>query len=358
MTEQGKSVSWGPESVMGKTLRILIETKENWEDIRTSINEIFDTNYTYDGIKSAALRQGLTLANREERALHAARLRDRYGTVGGDNVPVFSIKDDGREWIPFMQFGDLHVGSEEFLEEVFLTSLEFAKEEGAYLWGNGDLMETAVPYHMPQTMWGQKCTPRTQVRYIEDKLDIVKERLLGLNPGNHEHRISNVTSMCPLEKVAQTLGCLYMARGGFYNLEVNGIEYKFLTKHGVSFSQNYTTEVCKFAVLYPEVDVVSLGHVHVCDIFDTNEHFTTSTSKEIGKTEPHKETSGYKLFLDGAKREAIYPLGVRTGHALGYSGYVEEKPYKPHRPGFPVLWLNTREKVIYGDASGKFVVPK
>lgn len=331
-----RPMSWGEDSDMGKVLRALVVTCDSWEDVRTIINNTFGTDYTLAGIKSAAHRQGFSMEGKSGVVRKAQTYQERYGMRGWDDIPTYTIEDK-REWVPFAPFGDMHIGNECYLEDVMDTYIEYWTDIEAYLFGMGDILETCIPHHLPQAMWSQQCTPREQSAYAKWKLAPLKERLVGMIPGNHENRIINSTDIDPIEHICELFGCLYLRRGGLVNVRAGNQHYLFLFKHGKSFSKNHKLEVENFASIYPDADVVCLGHVHINSTFVVNERFSIDVNTE------------------GSKRRLANQIGVRTGHALGYGGYVEDRPYKPHKPGFPLLWLNTKEKAIRSDDNGAFI---
>jgi len=329
----GRPMNWGPDSDMGKVLRALVMACNSWDEVRQLVNNTFGTDYTETGIRSAAYRQGLTLAGKPSMYNTAIKLQEKYHMSSWDDIPTYDIEDD-REWVPICPFGDMHIGNEYFMDDLFEAYIDYWADIQAYTYCVGDVLETAVPYHLPQAMWEQSCTPREQIRYAKDRMEKIKGRLIGMTPGNHEKRVINATSIDPIESIAEAYECLYMRRGGIVNLKTKNTEYVFLFKHGVSFAKDYKREVQEYASLYPIADVVCLGHVHVNESFDVNEHFVMEVNN--GR----------------ATRKPISKTGVRTGHCLGYGGYLEDRPFKPHKPGFPVIWINTKEKLVYTDNNG------
>jgi hypothetical protein len=332
---------------MGKVLRQLVNKCESFEEVRNIINKTYGTDYGYQGIRSAAYRQGITMANRDEAVVRDYEIRQKYGPVKDGEIPVYRVEDN-RQWVPILLFGDLHIGHDNFMEDKLDVYLDYAKEEGMYSIGNGDLLETSLPHHIPQAMWDQTISPREQVRYLTNKIQCISDKIIMINPGNHENRISNVTSLCPLEPIADKFGCLYMKHGGLINVRAGNQSYLLLIKHGKSFSKEYRTEIRQYAELYPQADVIALGHVHVCTSFDINEHFLVEEdSLEVGSNGSFSQMT----------RRPTYQVGIRTGHALAYGGYVETKPFKPNRADFPILWINTMEHSTFVDDTGRFVVP-
>lgn len=341
----GRPMVWNQDSIAGQVLRDCLLHCDTWTQIASELNRRLDINISASGARAAAWRQGISLVNRDQALTHEDEIKKKYKIDSVDSIPNYTLRDD-REWVPIIFFSDMHVGSAGFLEDVLDVYLDFGKELQAYWIGVGDFVEGAVPTHMPQTMWGQVMTPEEQVKYLERKFKTygMDERSILTIAGNHENRTAKLTSFHPLRMFAREMNSLYMPRGAYININMNNVSYSVVVKHGLSTSQNHRVEVEKWATIYPEADVVAMGHIHKLDAFDCNEHF---------QNEFELDENGSQYVKS---RKRVSQLGMRCGHSLAYQGYVEERPYKPNRTGFPIVWFNQYDKQMVPDISGNFTV--
>jgi hypothetical protein len=172
-------------------------------------------------------------------------------------------------------------------------------------------------------VFGQRFSPENQKQYAINVMLPFKGKTITIIDGNHEKRISDLTSFMPLKEVANELDSVHMQNGGVVCINVNGIEYNVLLKHGKSFAKN-NKEVEEWGRVFNNVDVVVSGHTHTCMAWTMNEA-NKIVNGNIVKTRQ---------------------IGVRCGHYLSYKGYVEETPLKPLESESMVLWLNSKTKDI------------
>jgi predicted phosphodiesterase len=315
--------SWNDE--VDKELKGLILTEENWADITNSLNKSQGLSLSVSAVKSYAYRRGLSLSKDETDTplkTRANLIAAQYNYTDDDSIPVYKIESK-ETWIPIWLLGDMHIGSSAFDEDSFMVDKDWALQKGAYLIGVGDWLETSIPGHMPKTMFGQNITPDRQREYAAEIMLPFKGKTITIVDGNHEKRISDATSFMPLSYVATELDALHMPAGGMIVINVNGIEYNVVVKHGHSFANN-NKEVEAWGAVFNNADVVVSGHTHTCLAWSMNQ--------------------GWQV-VDG-KKVYTKQIGIRSGHYLSNKGYVEEKPYKPLESESMVLWLNTKTKQI------------
>jgi predicted phosphodiesterase len=310
--------NWNDE--IEKAIRKLILRFDNWADVTEEVNSKFNLNISVSALKSYSYRKGITFPPKDKKFQSRLDIiQSEYNIFSEDDVPTFSIQTK-EAWIPIWLLGDMHIGSDCFDEDAFMN---WALKNNAYLIGLGDWMETAIPSHMPKTVFAQQVSPDNQKKYTISMMLPFKNKTITIVDGNHEKRVSDATSYKPLEDVAVELGSIHMAKGGIVCININGIGYTVLVKHGSSFAKN-NLELKQWGEIYKNVDVIVSGHIHTCEAFTMNEGFEIVNGKKV-KTRQ---------------------VGVRCGHYLSYKGYVEEKPLKPLESESMVLWLNTKTKEI------------
>lgn len=314
--------SWNYE--IEKRLKELIIIHDRWADITNIINSEFDLSLSISAVKSYAYRRNLVIQRSQQEPLtEYEEIKKKFRYIESDDIPVYEISTK-KKWIPIWSPSDLHIGSVKFDEDTFDADRDWViKNIDPYLIGIGDWLECSTPGSMPKSMFSQNMTPKEQKNFALKKFLAFKNKTITIIDGNHEKRIYQGTSFTPLEDIASELGGINMPYGGVINVVVNNIEYKILLKHGASFSVS-NAEVAKWGNIYRNVDVVMLGHTHICESFLMNEGFEIVNNKRIQTNQ----------------------IGVRCGHYLGYGGYVEERPLKPLKSDSVILWLNSQTKDI------------
>lgn len=229
-------------------------------------------------------------------------------------------------------FSDIHIGQAAFNKALFERYLEYVNEIDAYVILGGDLMEFAIPVHMPQTMFDQILSVQDQIDSIEEYLMPIKDRVIYLTAGNHENRQWKKTGTDVSRNLAEKLGCFYNKEGGFVKLRVGKQLYTFSVFHGSSNgSSNIWNEPEKRWQFMPQTDLMAVGHIH---------HLA------------HKAVPKFHVDDDG-NRGRRYVHFVRTGSFLTNANYALEVGYHPTLDGAPVITLDAKTHRISVDASGE-----
>lgn len=326
-TTPGRPRVW--DKNLESVLKGLMVSRDNWKDITEEINRVLKTDYTVSGIKSAAYRRGITLGNIDEALTDSEKINKEFGMTSESSIPKYNV-DTEEEWVPIWMLGDMHIAHNLFDEKLFTKHLEWAKENNAYIIGLGDWLECAVPSHLPQTVFSQMFSPEDQADYILKMLYDFKGRVILGVDGNHEHRITNLSSLKVLGAPLRELGALHLPGGGPIDIKVNNQSYSFVIKHGQSFAKDSRREVKEWGEIFPEADVVALGHNHALEAFPNREYFVIKDGVQIQKKQ----------------------IGLRCGHYLKYGGYVVRRPYKPMQGGSVVVWLNAQEHKLEVSTTG------
>ena len=187
----------------------------------------------------------------------------------------------------------------------------------------GDLIEAAIPSHLPQTMWSQRIAPQQQLDRVKEMLEPSKEKVLASVRGNHEARIWNLTSLDPSKDIAGWCGCAYLGVGDYFSLRINGIRYTLALFHGYSASANPGYELKKAIAIWGDCDVLAIAHCH--QLY-------------------REDFKRYRLVKGKRVEQRI--VGLRTGGFLRYPEYAKRSFYPPGDVGNPILTLSGREKKI------------
>lgn len=110
-----------------------------------------------------------------------------YRVSVDDGYKHISVKDE-REIVPVVCIGDVHYGSEQCDEELFLKTLAKVKELQAYIILMGDLIECSNKHSTADGWAKQTKSPQKQKDEMTEILREHSDMILGCIMGNHEHR--------------------------------------------------------------------------------------------------------------------------------------------------------------------------
>jgi hypothetical protein len=117
------------------------------------------------------------------------------------------------ETIQILPISDVHMGSEYCDEQGFKKWLD--RHQGAYLLGNGDLMDMVITSDLKRY---RKTSDGTEGDDIVDQqigrmyqyLKPFKGRIIGLGTGNHEDSITKHCGTNPMKRLCEMLGCKFL----------------------------------------------------------------------------------------------------------------------------------------------------
>jgi hypothetical protein len=140
--------------------------------------------------------------------------------------------------------------------------------EGLFTFPMGDLIQNLNQRKHPSSL--HNCVlpdPREQeiaARYV---LDLVRPKIEGIVDGNHEMNTQQASGFTLGDRWAKELSVPYLWHGGLVNYHVGQIEYKLGLRHKFTNESNLnTTNVQRtMSMLWPDADVIVLGHRHYND---------------------------------------------------------------------------------------------
>ena len=245
-----------------------------------------------------------------------------------DLIELFQTKTDGLEFIKYtykgnemklIPLGDLHLGSPTCNLQKFLDTVKYIKKSKSRVVLMGDLMECASKTSVGGGWVEQTNTPQVQLNALYKMLKPIKDQIIVLLDGNHEHRIWKTSGVKVSEVLAQRLGVPYGGYSCFIGLKVNDQQYVIHAQHGSSNARVPENKI-KDAIRTSEhtsADLYLYGHTHGLSS-------TVRSKKEL-------HFQGKKLKL--VKRKTYYVL---TGGFLEYSfSYAERKNFFPVKTGVP-----------------------
>ena len=244
--------------------------------------------------------------------------------LGG--YPLVVVKD-GRDSVPLVGFGDLHVGSPTFDEEQALITRAWIIEHQALWFGTGDYLDNGTKGG-PGASWLENVmSPNDQIKYMIDFFRPIMHLCIGLVTGNHEERTYKETGTDPSDILAYSIG-------------VNYCGYELYAKIGKERENSYTLYACH-STSAPKTTGLALNWMvrdwrwaHFDIIAKAHDHsmgFDTIPYVEIDKTsEVVREKVAYALL---------------TGHYLRKPNSYNAKAGRAPKPrGTVALWLDLKTR--------------
>ena len=224
------------------------------------------------------------------------------------------------EDIELIPFGDFHLGAEECDEDEIVRTINYVKSKpNVFVILVGDLIENATRNSVGD-VFGQLAIPQNQLNTLVKLLEPIRDRILGINTGNHENRTYKETGLDVTEELAHRLGLnqVYSRDGG----------YLFL-----SFGRNRRRDNVR----------------HTFRIYFTHGHGGgSSTGASVNNNENMKNIVDADIYLSGhthkpASIQGVYLVGdersktirqvnrlyVTCTSYLKYGGYGQRARYQP-----------------------------
>jgi predicted phosphodiesterase len=220
--------------------------------------------------------------------------------------------------------GDVHKGAQSHQADRWREWISYLCErDDVSMIGTGDFLNAALKdsksdsYEEMMPVGRAKRELRKELQPLADtgRLDI-------LIPGNHEQRIHRAVGDCPIEDIADVLGCPYAKSAALLVYRVGDVEYEFFVRHGTGGGQSLNG-LMKGAMMV-DADVYVTGHIHQQAI-RVDEHFRREGDRVV-------------------RHKRVY---CSSGSFLGLESYALERGYVPGRIGAPRLHLDGRRKDVH-----------
>lgn len=206
------------------------------------------------------------------------------------------------------------------------------EEENRFIVVNGDIINNNLRYSQGSP-YEDIISPNDQKKEAKRMLLPIKDRILGMNGGNHESRTKKEAGLDVTEEIADSLGVPYNEDENFFRVSVgrtpknskDKIHYTIYTTHGSGGGKKSGGSLNNVEDLSKNIlaDVYIMGHVH----------------RRIG----HKAILRVP-DLRTNKINEIAQLYVCTSSWLDYGGYAVQKMYRPQVKGAHPIFLNGRLK--------------
>lgn len=236
------------------------------------------------------------------------------------------------ERIEVHPMSDLHLGDIHSDFKSIMEKIEHIKNTpNAYCILDGDLMDSAIASSIGDT-YGASLQPMEQMRQCVNIFAPIKDKILAVLPGNHEHRIYKTDGlditeiMCSqlgiVERYSPTTALLFIRFGTSSSQRRNRPQlYTAYVTHGSGGGRKEGGKVNRLADLASivDADIYIHAHTHLPLVFRESFFRVSGSNSSVAEVE--------KLF-------------VNTAASLRYGGYGDKQAYKPASRKSPVIYLN------------------
>lgn len=233
------------------------------------------------------------------------------------------------EVIEIHPMADLHIGDPQSDFKSILERIEHIKKTpNAYCILDGDLMDTAIASSIGDT-YSANLQPMEQLKQCVKIFDPIKDKILGVLPGNHEGRVYKTDGlditelMCSQlgipEKYSPTTALLFIRFG---NTSRNRPQlYTAYVTHGSGGGRREGGKVNRLADLAAivDADIYIHAHTHLPLVF---------------------KESFFRVSGGNSSVALVDKLFVNTAASLNYGGYGDKQGYKPASKSSPVIYLD------------------
>jgi predicted phosphodiesterase len=234
------------------------------------------------------------------------------------------------EKIEIHPLSDLHIGDRNCDYKSILERIEYIKNTpNCYCILDGDLMDMAISSSIGDT-YGASIQPMEQLKHCVRLFEPIKDKILAVLPGNHEHRIYktdglDITSlMCSQLGIADRYSsttALVFVRFGKEKKHGRPQLYTIYVTHGSGGGRREGGKINRLADLSAivDADIYVMGHTHLPVTFKEAYFRVSGSNSSVAMVD--------KLF-------------VNTAASLEYGGYGDTQGYKPASLQSPVIYLN------------------
>lgn len=233
------------------------------------------------------------------------------------------------EVIEIHPMADLHIGDPQSDFKQILERIEHIKKTpNAYCILDGDLMDTAIASSIGDT-YSANLQPMEQLKQCVKIFEPIKDKILGVLPGNHEGRVYKTDGlditelMCSQlgipEKYSPTTALLFIRFGN--NSRNRPQLYTAYVTHGSGGGRREGGKVNRLADLAAivDADIYIHAHTHLPLVF---------------------KESFFRVSGGNSSVALVDKLFVNTAASLNYGGYGDKQGYKPASKRSPVIYLD------------------
>jgi hypothetical protein len=241
--------------------------------------------------------------------------------------------------IKIVVLSDLHYGNPYCSLKHFERTVDFIKNrDDVFCFLNGDLLESAIKTSLGD-VYSQKESPKEQRKSVTEILSPIKDKILGMTTGNHEARLTNLTSEDPSELIADALKVPYRPEGMLFKLSFGKgnsshddkpfVFWSYIT-HGYGGARTKSAKAVKaerVGTWIPRCDFIAMSHDHVVNV-----------APDVDFVPDNRGYLGNDGFTTG-KITAHRKMLVKTNAFLKWGGYAEMGGFPPSDLTTPLIQL-------------------
>lgn len=237
------------------------------------------------------------------------------------------------ETIELHPMADLHLGDPHSDYREIVARIEHIRNTpNAYCILDGDLMDAAIASSIGDT-YGASLQPMEQLKECVKLFEPIKDKILAVLPGNHEHRIYKqdgidmtelmCTQLGIANRYSSTTALLFIRFGKSGNHNRRQLYTAYVT-HGSGGGRKEGGKVNRLADLASivDADIYIHAHTHLPLVFRESFFRVSGANSSVAMVD--------KLF-------------VNTAAALKYGGYGDKQGFKPASTTAPVIYLHGTE---------------
>ncbi len=234
------------------------------------------------------------------------------------------------EQIEIHPLSDLHIGDRNCDYKSILDRIEYIKNTpNCYCILDGDLMDCAIASSIGDT-YGASIQPMEQLKHCVRLFEPIKDKILAVLPGNHEHRIYKSDGLEITELMCTQLGihnkyssttALVFVRFGKSTHRGRPQLYTIYVTHGTGGGRKEGGKINRLVDLSAivDADIYLMGHTHMPAVVRESFFRVSGSNSSVALVD--------KLF-------------VNTASSLDYGGYGDAQGYKPSSKISPVIYLD------------------
>ena len=240
--------------------------------------------------------------------------------------PLAVVKE-GRENVPLVGFGDLHIGSPNFDRKKAHKVRDWILGTGALWFGMGDLIDNGTK-DGPGASWLENTmSPNEQGEYVTELLKPIAGQCIGMVTGNHEERTYKATGWDPTNTIA-------------HNLDVPYFQHELYAKIALERENTYTLYACH-STSAPKTNGLALNYVE--------RDWRWAHFDILAKAHCHSMGFDAVPYVEVEKKGEVvrdcYRYTLLTGHYLTKPNSYNAKSARPPKPtGTIALWLDMKSR--------------
>jgi hypothetical protein len=156
---------------------------------------------------------------------------------------------------------DVHIGSREFDECLFLKHRDWIKNTPNVLtWNGGDMFENVTDMKMGHTPLSNE----EQILRSTEMLAPIQHKMLFSLPGNHEDRTSKLSGTSSAHRLADNLQVPYFSDYCFALIKWRGNKFRLVAHHGAGGAQTPGAQrnSARKELAWAKPDLLWTGHLH------------------------------------------------------------------------------------------------